>query len=72
MMDVFLKKSYSSRIFPLAIRVVPWVGEEVVAAKLSSPESFLVSSSADGLEMMGSREGPLAMKRRMGSAVASS
>jgi hypothetical protein len=36
------------------------------------PESFLVSLSARGLVMMGSREGPSTMKHRMGSAAMNS
>jgi hypothetical protein len=59
-------------ISPLSIRVAPWVREEVVAATVSAPESFSVSSSAGGLVMMGSREGPSATKHRIGSAAASS
>jgi hypothetical protein len=50
----------------------PWVGEEVIAATLSTPESFPMSSLADRLVTMGSREGPSAMKHRMGSAAVSS
>jgi hypothetical protein len=71
-MDVFFKKSDSSGILPLAIRAAPRVGEEVIAATLSALASFPVSLSAGGLATMGSREGPSAMKRRMGSAAMSS
>jgi hypothetical protein len=53
-MDIFLKKFDNIGILPLAIRVAPWVGEEVVATMLSAPESFPVSSSAGGLVTMGS------------------
>jgi hypothetical protein len=45
--------------------VVPQVGEEVVAAMLSAHRVAPVSSLVGGLAMVGSREGPSAMERRM-------
>jgi hypothetical protein len=55
-MDVFLKKLHNSWISPLAIRAVPRVGEDTIAAKLSAPESLSVSLSAGGLAQSGSGE----------------